>query len=371
MKRLSPSILLWLLSSVGLALLGGCTPQDNTASSQVPADSTATRHDSVPRTPETLLNALNLQIEQKPQDYALYQQRSEVYFQLDSLPQAVADIEEAIRRYPTGPDLRYWRGFLAYVMNDTAQAMRSLRKADSLGTKNPEVPYQMGQIYFLQQKYGLAMDAYRRAARLDAYDPQYIFAQGLLEEERGQIGEAVKLYKQSLGIDSAFAKSLTRLYDLYLGHYESQAEALKYNDILLRYSPGHPLGRFQRGNYHLNRAIAFSGGKLEAQFREQLNEAVVSYTIAVNNDSSYAEAFYNRGFCYFLGEQRMNEAIADFEQAAALDSSYAPPRFMLGSIYERNGDLRTALRYYEQALALKPKSEDFREAVQEVQQKLR
>ncbi len=358
------------LIALSLALMACQSPTDEGSRSGA-AESRATRVDSVPQTPEVMLNALNLQIEQKPQDYALYQQRSELYFQMDSMEKAVSDIEEAIRRYPTGPDLRYWRGFLAYVMDDTAQAMRSLRKADSLGTKNPEVPYQMGQIYFLQGKYGLAMEAYKRAARLNAYDPQYIFAQGLLEESQGRYGEAAKLYKQSLGIDSAFAKSLTRLYDLYLDHYQSQEEALKYNDILMRYSPGHPLGRYQRGIYHLNRALALNDGRFEESFRTHLNEAVLSFTVAVNNDSSFAKAYYHRGLSYFLGEGRMNEALADFEQAAALDSSYAKPHFMLGSIYERNGDLTTALRYYERASALMPASRSFRKAVQEVRQKLK
>jgi tetratricopeptide (TPR) repeat protein len=359
------------LCSIALSWwLSACQSPSAGKQEHAAADSLNARVDSVPQTPEVMLNALNLQIEQKPQDYALYQQRSELYFQIDSLEQAVADIEEAIRRYPTGPDLRYWRGFLAYVQDDTAQAMRSLRTADSLGTKNPEVPYQMGQIYFLQGKYGLAMAAYKRAARLDAYDPQYIFAQGLLEETKGRYGEAAKLYKQSLGIDSSFAKSLTRLHDLYLDHYGSQDEAMKYNDILMRYSPGHPLGRYQRGIYHLNRALALNDGRSDAQFRKQLNEAVLSFTIAVNNDSSFAKAYYHRGLSYFFGEGRMNEALADFEQAAALDSSYAKPHFMLGSIYERNGDLTTALRYYQRAAELMPESRAFRKAVQEVREKL-
>jgi tetratricopeptide (TPR) repeat protein len=318
-----------------------------------------------------MLNALTLQIKQSPKDYALYQQRSELYFQMDSLPQAMADIEAALKRYPQGPELHYWRGFLAYVNNDTALAMKALRAADSLGTNNPEVPYQMGQIFFLQKRYNRALDAYQRAARLDAHDPQYLFAQGLLEETRGRYQEAVTLYRQSLGIDSAFAKSLTRLYDVYLSHFGSQEEALKYNDILLRYSPGHPLGRFQLGSYHLDRALAFSGGRFDEQLRKHINEAVLSFTIAVNGDSTFAKAYYNRGFCYFLGGERMNEALADFQQAAALDSSYAQPRFMLGSIYERNGDLKTALTYYEEALAIAPDSRDFKKTVREVKEKLR
>lgn len=348
--------------------LGACREEaePTEAPTTAPGDSTQVRADSVPADPAAQVRALTLQIEQQPKDYGLFQRRSGAYFQLDSLPQATADIERALKLYPEGPELHYWRGFLAYVQDDTAQAMQSLRKAESLGTKNPEVPYQMGQIFFLQKKYGRALEAYRKAAQLNPYDPQYIFAQGFLAEEQQQYDRAVQLYKQTLGMDSAYARSLTRLHDVYLDHYESEIEAMKYNEQLLRYRPRHPLGRFQQGNYHLRRALNYAGGSEAETFRRHINDAVLAYTITVNKDSSFAEAWYNRGFCYFLGEGRMNEAIRDFERCLAIDSTYAPASFMLGSIAEKNGDYRSALAYYQQALALKPESRDFRQAVEEV-----
>lgn len=348
----------------------GCEAPGSASGTSDGTDSTQVRRDSIPDGPEAQVKALTLQIQQQPQDYGLFQRRAEAYYELDSLSRARADIEQALKIYPEGPELHYWKGFLSYVTDDTIQALRSLREAQRLGTRNPEVPYQIGQIFFLQGKYSQSLDAYREAARLDPYDPQYIFAQGYWHEDQQQYDRAAQLYKQSLGIDSTYARALTRLHDLYLNHYESETEAMKYNAMLLRYAPGHPLGRFQNGNYHLRRALAYADGSESPEFRQHINDAVLSYTITVNNDPNFAEGWYNRGFCYFLGEGRLNEAISDFEQCIRVDSTHAPAHFMLGSISEKNGDYRSALEYYQQALRYKPQSDDFRQAVADMNDQL-
>ena len=189
---------IWLGVSL-LIFLSSCTSfdQTSTASAQEPSSSA---QDTVANDPETQLRALNLQIDNQSNDYGLFQRRSEIYFELDSLSKALIDIDRALKLYAEGPELHYWKGFLLYVEDDTAASLHSLRKAQSLGSKNPEIPYQIGQIFFLQQKYAPALVAYRQAAQLNPYDPQYIFAQGYLAEAQNQFDRATTLYKQSLGI---------------------------------------------------------------------------------------------------------------------------------------------------------------------------
>jgi len=340
------------------------TPNEQTPSALAPIDTVA-------ETPEAQLAMLNRQLQKEDKDYGLYQQRSEAYFLLDSLDLAVADIEKAIQLYEEGPELHYWRGFLAYVQDDTALAMKELRVAEGLGSQSPEVPYQIGQIFFLQKKYPQAMEAYKTAARKDAYDPQYIFAQGFLEESRGAFDKAVQLYKQSLGIDSSFAKSLTRLHDVYLEEYESEEEAMKYVDILLRYNPTHPMGRYQQGNYHLRRALSYQDPEFDALFKQHLNDAVLSYTIAVNKDPQFSAAYYSRGFTFVLGEGRIEEALLDFRRTLELDSTHAQAHFMMGSVLEKNGDYAGARDAYAQASRYKPESVPFRQAVADMEERLR
>ncbi|MEM7659153.1 MAG: tetratricopeptide repeat protein [Bacteroidota bacterium] len=324
----------------------------------------------VENTPEALLSAYTQQIAQSPKDYSLWESRSQVYFELDSLDQAIADIDQAISLYPTGPELRYWRGFLAYVINDTAKAREELELATGLGTQNPEVFYQLGQIYFLQKRYDEAKAEYEQAAKLSIKDPTYQFALGFLEESRRKHSKAVEYYLEALRIDSTFDKALLRLHDVYLTAYENEAEAMKYNDQLLRNQTLHPLGQYNQGSYHLRKALAVMSESGLPFFQEQVNEAVTAFTLTVNRDPNFVQAWYNRGYCYWLGDGKEEQAIQDFQTVVELDSTQAQAHFMLGSIFEKNGDLATAYTHYAAASRHQPESRDFRIAAEEVSQKI-
>jgi tetratricopeptide (TPR) repeat protein len=250
-------------------------------------------------------------------------------------------------------------------MNDTARAREAYQAAVSLGTQNPEVYYQLGQVLFFQKKWDQALIPYQKAADIDKQEPTYPFAIGLLEETRRDYSKAIRQYKSALELDSTFAKALTQLHDLYLNAYQNETEAMKYNAQLLRVRPGHPLGRFQKGSYHLRRAFAITQSSRMKEFEDQINQAVVEFSIAVNRDPQFAQAWYNRGYCYFLGD-RMNEAVQDFEQCIAVNPQHAPAHFMLGSINEKTGDLQTALAHYKRAMELIPENRDFQQAVREL-----
>ncbi|MEO1385003.1 MAG: tetratricopeptide repeat protein, partial [Bacteroidota bacterium] len=90
-----------------------------------------------------------------------------------------------------------------------------------------------------------------------------------------------------------------------------------------------------------------------------------------NRDPQYALARYFRGYAYFLAEQRVDLAIADMEEALELDPTMGSAHFVLGSIYEYNGDLQSAKNYYEQAVKYQPDSKDFQQALREVQAQLK
>ncbi|MDX2286345.1 MAG: tetratricopeptide repeat protein [Bacteroidia bacterium] len=355
----------WLLLMPALvAACCACTPP------APPAQAAASLPDST-LTPQDQLRALGLQIQAKPQDYALRYDRSQLYYQLDSLRQAVSDADAALGLFPQSPDLHYWRGFLAYAQSDTARAMQGYREAARLGSQEPEVYYQMGQLFFFQEKYPQALAYYRKAMEFNDAEPMYVFAQGFLEERRGSRSEAVRHYRRAIELDSNFAKAYTQLHDLYLARFENEDEAMRYNALLLRRQPTHPLASFNLGSYHLRRAMNIDPERRPEEFGRHLNEAVAQFTIASNKDPGFLLAWYNRGYSYYLGRQRMQEAIESFGKVLEIKPDYAPACFMLGSIYEQAGDLQTALGYYRQALQYQPDGDGFREAVLELESRLR
>ncbi|RMG57611.1 MAG: tetratricopeptide repeat protein [Bacteroidetes bacterium] len=357
-----------LLLSLGLCL--ACQPPNGSPTSGSGQDKLPS--DSIADTPETYLQAYSLQIERNPRDYSLYEERAKVYYELDSLDQAIRDIEQALSLYRNGPELHYWRGFYAWAAKDSVRAQEEMQTAAGLGSQNPEVFYMLGQMAFFRGDYAEAEAKYQEAAKLGPEDPQYPFALGYLEESRRRHSRAATLYLQALDRDSTFAKALLQLHDLYLYQYENETEAMAYNQRLLNINPLHPLGNYNQGNYALRRALAILNQAEMPAFQEAVNEAVTHFSLTLNRDTAFAQAYYNRGYCYWLGDEaRVNEAIEDFRACLRLQPDHAPAHFMLGSIYEKNGDLRTALDHYREAARLQPQSQDFQAAVTELSQKVR
>lgn len=317
--------------------------------------------------PNVLLPSLNVQIQRSPRNYALYEERSQVLYQLGNKTAAIEDIEKAIELFPQGPELHYLRGFYAFTNNDTALAMKQYRRSIELGSDNPENYYQIGQIFFFQQKYDPALKHYEIAARKDSLQPTYLLAQGILYQTRRQYKQAAEAYERALKVAPAFDKALIALHDLYLGAYRQPEKALAYIDQLLEFDPGHALARLYRGNYYFDQALAITSEAQLDQYRTEINNAVGEYSIAIQRDPKLMQAWYNRGYCYFLADDKYDAAISDFEQAVALKPDYAEAHFMLGSIYERFGDKEAALRYYQAALKAKPDFAAAATAVQELQ----
>ncbi len=333
----------------------------------VEEQSTKQSVDSIPMGPEAQLIALNKQIDLSPKSYQLFEERSQIYYSLDSLPQAVADVNKAIELFPKGADLYYLRGFYAFVQDDSIQAMDDFQAAAKLGSENPENYYQMGQLFFFQNNDEMALRLYKQAEELSPAEPIYIFAQGFLHEKRNDKQAALREYLRSLEADSSFAKTRLQLHDLYLDGYNNELAAIEQIRELLLYHPTHPLGRFYMGNYHMRRLLAMTDRSLSEPYKEEANEAVMHFSIALNKSPNFLQAHYNRGFVFFLA-QNIDKALEDFQEAIKIDPQHQASLLMLGDIFYNYQDLATAKSYYERAIASDPNNPDIQQKLAELEE---
>ena len=154
MKRVFILIITCLLAAMTLTETG-CS--NRSTNGEATGDSIKmTKEDSL--SPAKWLASLSHQISMNPNNYALYNDRSEVYLRLDSLKAAIQDVEKALKINDSISETYYLRGYYACLDKDTAKAVESLEKAMTLGTINSEVPYQLGQIAFMQKNYVKADD---------------------------------------------------------------------------------------------------------------------------------------------------------------------------------------------------------------------
>ena len=320
--------------------------------------------------PLVQIQSINKLLQTNAKDYSLYESRSEAYYQIDSLGKALEDINQAIELFPEGHDLYFLKGFYAFAVGDTQSAFKALKTSVGLGSTNPESYYQLGQLYFFSQQWDSARLLYERAHQIQEEEPQYLFAQGFLLEDQNSPREAVKFYLNAIALDSSFAKAYMRLHDIYLLTYENEIEAMKYNNLLLKFQPTHPLAQYNLGNDFFRKAIRITQESRIPEFKQNINDAVTAYTIALNKDPNFYLAWYGRAYCYFIGENRMEEAIRDLQKTLELNPNYAPAHFTLGSIYEQSGDLSSALSHYELAFQQDNNNRDFKKAVDEIRAQL-
>jgi tetratricopeptide (TPR) repeat protein len=355
-----------VLSMGILALACNQTPEK----AQPPVVEETTAEAPSASSPEAQLVSLAKQLEISPENYALYEERSLLYYSLDSIEQAKNDLQKAIELFPDGPDLYFLQGFYAFVSNDTANALSYYQEAARLGCENPENYYQMGQIFFFQGNEALAMRMYEQARELNEQEAIYPFAQGFLEEQRGNHQKALRYYLQSLAIDSSFAKTRLQLHDLYLNVYQNEPQAKAQVDALLQFQPSHPLGRFYEGNYHLRRLLEVADETQTQRYKDELEAAVFSYSISINRRPRYLQARYNRGFCYFLA-QNFEPAIEDFTVALEIDPRHLPSLLMMGDIQAYFQDLAQARSFYQRAVEAAPDNEAARNKLEEIEAQLR
>ena len=318
--------------------------------------------------PQQMLASLNNQIARDSKNYLLYRQRAETYHALDSIDKAIQDIERAIELSQSDSiaDLKYLRGFFAYAKGDTAEAMTYLMQAQKINyLDNPEIPYQIGQIYLQQKKYGDSEKYFTMAMKMDSLAPMYVFAKGFLYEQQGKPKEAVRLYNESVKLDTTFIKGYARLHYLYSNVLRDADKAAEYNRKILKINPAHPLANFNRAKKLWEEGKSM---KNEAEMKKTLALAVAAYSDAIDNDSLFIQAYYERGYCSFMIDNETN-AIKDFEKVVSLDPKNFQAYFMLGSIYEHYKDKNMAVSYYSKALEAKPDFEEAKQAVKELRGK--
>ena len=355
---------LLLAAGVSALLASGCNKAGGKGKNG--SDSLSTGMDTMSL--EGRIEYLTRLLKASPKDHELLYERSTLLYESGNTDAAIKDVNKAIDHHPDNGDYYHLRGFYAYVQNDDQLALDYFRLAAEFGSTNPETFYQMGQIHFFRKEYASAEEHYNTAIRLDSLDPTYYFAKAFMFQQQGKYDLAESLYDQSLSRDSTFIKSLAQLYKIYMDVKGNPGRALEINDRILSIDSLHPVGRFNQGNFYLSQAKSIQSAKPE-EFTFFTKLAISEFGNALARDPMFAQAFYNRGYCFFMLED-YNSALADFNKVVDLDPFNDKAFFMIGSINEFFEDKSAALESYRKALEINPEFLDAAQAVEELEVEL-
>jgi tetratricopeptide (TPR) repeat protein len=98
------------------------------------------------------------------------------------------------------------------------------------------------------------------------------------------------------------------------------------------------------------------------------SSAIQAFTQAILAHPIYADAYYGRGYVFFLGK-KYDRALEDFARAYELNPKNPKITFMLASLYEYKGDTAKAISFYEKTLLLDSTFTEAQKALQELKAK--
>ncbi|MEM0999129.1 MAG: tetratricopeptide repeat protein [Bacteroidota bacterium] len=319
---------------------------------------------------ENRIRNLTEQLRFSKTNWELYMERSKLWYEAGNIPQAMADIDRAIENHIMGPENYYLKGFYYYAQRQDSEATRQLRKAVDLGSEDPETYYLLGQLRYLAKDYTGADNWYNTAISLDSMQPTYYFAKGYLAQTQERFDEAIEIYRVALQRDPTFVKVLLALHDIYLNVKKDADQAFAFNERVILVDSTQPVARFNQGNFFMARANILTEEEELVEFQVLIKIAISEYNRCLEVDPNYVEAYYNRGYCFFLLNQ-FGPALNDFSTVIELDAFNDRAFFMKASIQEVQGDMVSALENYRQAVRINPQFRDAEKAVKELSLKLK
>lgn len=107
----------------------------------------------------------------------------------------------------------------------------------------------------------------------------------------------------------------------------------------------------------------------QALHRGESDHAIAHFTRAIGIDPTFAEAYNQRGLAKFL-QEHFDDCIVDCRQAVRLMPLHFGALAGMGHCHAHEGRLVPAFKCYEKALAINPRMDDVRQAVEELRGRL-
>lgn len=295
---------------------------------------------------------------------SLYYKASFLAAKLLDTGKALQYIDSALRINPTNSQYLFLKGYYLYSLGHFSKASFYLKKASEKDSLNPQILFYYGGCLLALEQYEKAFASFQKSIQLDPYNPDYLFSCGFALYKMRKLQDAKNYFLAALQIDSLHTRALYLLVDSYFrSNHPDSAEI--WIQKLIRQDPNHPIGRFQLGNIERDKALKAIRQHNYVLAKKHLQNALEHYTYALEKDSSFAEAYYRRGYTFFeLGQYQ--EALKDFKKAIWHNSEDYRAYFMIGSIYEHYGEKNTALTFYRKSLLIKPDFEDAQKAILEI-----
>ncbi len=253
-------------------------------------------------------------------------------------PEALADLEQAIRLKPNFAKAYLFRGRVKAHLGDLTDALRDFEKAEDLGERSSRLQSERAWAFLKLKLYDKAIVSADKAVEGDPKSGRAYNVRGMIREAMGDQTAALREFANAIEADPNYTWAYNNRGNLH-GRMGNRTEAIADYDTAIQLAPDEP-------QFYNNRGV------IRFQLA-QLPRAAADFSAAIERDPRMAEAYANRG-SVMITLDRPREAVLDLNQAIKLSPGVARSWFMRGRAKDSMGDFRGALVDYSKAIELDP-----------------
>ena len=287
-------------------------------------------------TPEETLNVLDIQIHKHPKDDKLYYDRSKVYLELGRVNDAIADLSRAIAINDKKPEYHMLLGDAYLANGNIEQSYASLQRALELNPDSQEATLKLGEIAYYSHNYDRAMECLSKVTAKDPQNRTALFMKGFIYKETGDTANAITLLRKVCDLYPNYEPAFEELGVLYSIHHDPLA--VEYLNTAIRIEPQNTNALYALAMYY--------------QDLNQVDNAEELYKQILDINANHKNAWHNRGYIQLFTYGDYPQAIDYLTRAIQCDSSFAEAWVNRGCAYELSGNKALALDDFHTALEL-------------------
>ncbi len=277
-------------------------------------------------------------VQKSPRSANVYYKRARLLTEQKNYTAALIDLNEALDIAPNNGNYLFARAKIQRQLNRFEQALSDARRAEVLGEDTPQLYTLLGDLTQHKRQYREARLYLNKTLQMAPYQGEAYFYSGTLAAKQGDTTSAIALIQQSIELKPRFLDNYVELTNIYT-RLKVRDEALKYNNIGLRYFP-------KEAQLHYARGLMYHTDKY-------LDSAMVSYKKATLYDTTYYLANFQAGLIYLKWKNNLL-AIKNFEKVARQNPKFSAINLLLGMAFERAGNLDKAIEQFTLAIARNP-----------------
>jgi tetratricopeptide (TPR) repeat protein len=275
-------------------------------------------------------------IEKDPNNASLYMDLSIYYIQMKQLDSALNNALTAIRLDSANSDIYVAVSDVYFAMGHIDNTEEMLEKAIALNGKNNEAYLKLGELYFLLRDYKQSEATLMKAIEEETHNPRAYHILAWNYREKGDTLLAIRHYLTAVEQDPDYFDTYVELGVLY--HNRHNPLAIDYYNNALNINPNDIQVLYNLAMFY--------------QETKNYEKALEKYRMILQIDAHHKYALHNMGWIYLTEEDKFEEAIVFFSKAIEQDTNYVEAIYNRGLSFEYLQKYDNARQDYMYALQL-------------------